>query len=180
MSTCLAYSSAILCSARDGTQDLMHARHILYNWVLTPASQGVLLIRQPGPVYKKRLLTCVSMEANTSKTPPELKIKGYKMHSCHRSSRGTLVGLPHVPKGVVWWRKLKFINPEGFRGILLSCFHLDMEGTEQRAQLIGPGMPSYLLPGLAHVPSSYLFLHVVLILIMLMAAITYIWIVSCN
>ena len=53
MNTCLAYSSTILCNARDGTQDLMLARHSrTLQLSPAPAPQGVLLIRQPGPGYK--------------------------------------------------------------------------------------------------------------------------------
>lgn len=67
------------------------------------------------------------------------------MHSCHRFNSGTLDGLTHVPKGVVWCQRLKFINPEGLGEILLPPSHLGGEGMEQRCQLVSSCVPSYLL-----------------------------------
>lgn len=56
----------------------------------------------------------------------------------------------------------------------LAVIHMDVEGMKQRHQLVSPCIPSSLLAGMACVSPSYLFPHVVLILIMIVIAISYI------
>lgn len=82
------------------------------------------------------------------------------MHSCHRFSSDTLDGLPHVPNGVVWCQRLKFINPEGLGEILLPPSYLDVEGMEQRCQSVSSCVPSHLLAGVDCVSSSFVVFRV--------------------